>query len=68
MALRALRDDYGDELVLMADLCLDEYTSHGHCGVLRSDGTVDNDATLELYGRVALAQANAGASSSRRAG
>ena len=46
----------------MADLCLDEYTSHGHCGVLRTDGTVDNDATLELYGRVALAQAEAGAS------
>ena len=62
VALRALRDDFGDELVLMADLCLDEYTSHGHCGVLRSDGTVDNDATLELYGRVALAQAGAGAS------
>ena len=62
VALRALRDDFGDELVLMADLCLDEYTSHGHCGVLRSDGTLDNDATLELYGRVALAQAGAGAS------
>jgi len=62
VALRTLRDDFGDELVLMADLCLDEYTSHGHCGVLRDDGTVDNDATLELYGRVALAQANAGAS------
>ncbi|MGB8197530.1 MAG: porphobilinogen synthase, partial [Acidimicrobiales bacterium] len=62
VALRALRDDYGDELVLIADLCLDEYTSHGHCGVLRNDGTVDNDATLELYGRIALAQVNAGAS------
>ena len=62
VALRALRDEYGDELVLMADLCLDEYTSHGHCGVLRENGSVDNDATLELYGRVALAQANAGAS------
>jgi porphobilinogen synthase len=61
VALRALRDEFGDELVLMADLCLDEYTSHGHCGVLRADGTVDNDATLELYGRVALAQADAGA-------
>ena len=62
VALRTLRGDFGDELVLMADLCLDEYTSHGHCGVLRGDGTVDNDATLELYGRVALAQADAGAS------
>jgi porphobilinogen synthase len=45
----------------MADLCLDEYTDHGHCGVLAADGTVDNDATIELYGRVAVAQANAGA-------
>lgn len=62
VALRAIREDFGDELVLMADLCLDEYTSHGHCGVVRADGTVDNDATLELYGRVALAQADAGAS------
>lgn len=61
VALRALRDDFGDELVLMADLCLDEYTSHGHCGVVREDGTVDNDATLELYARVALAQVEAGA-------
>ena len=62
VALRALRDRFGDELVLMADLCLDEYTTHGHCGVLRANGTVDNDATLELYARVALAQAEAGAS------
>ena len=48
VALRRLRDEFGDELVVMADLCLDEYTTHGHCGVLRSDGTVDNDATLDL--------------------
>lgn len=61
VALRALRDDFGDDVVLMADLCLDEYTSHGHCGVVRADGTVDNDATLELYARTALAQALAGA-------
>ena len=61
VALRSLRDEFGDDLVVMADLCLDEYTSHGHCGVLRSDGTVDNDATLELYGRTAVAQAEAGA-------
>jgi len=60
-ALRALRASIGDELVVMADLCLDEYTDHGHCGVLGPDGTVRNDATLELYGRVALAQADAGA-------
>ena len=62
LAIRALRDEFGDALVVMADLCLDEYTRHGHCGVLRTDGTVDNDATLELYGRVAVAQAEAGAS------
>ena len=61
VALRSLRDSFGDDIVLMADLCLDEYTTHGHCGVLRSDGTVDNDATLELYARVAVAQAEAGA-------
>jgi porphobilinogen synthase len=61
VALRALRDEFGDEIVLMADLCLDEYTSHGHCGVVTADGRVDNDATLELYARAAVAQANAGA-------
>jgi porphobilinogen synthase len=61
LALRAVRDAVGDELVVMADLCLDEYTDHGHCGLLRKDGTVDNDATLERYGEIALAQAEAGA-------
>jgi len=61
VALRAVRDAVGEELVLMADLCLDEYTDHGHCGVLGPDGDVLNDATLELYQRVALAQAEAGA-------
>jgi len=61
VALRDLRDEVGDDLVLMADLCLDEYTDHGHCGVLRPDGTVDNDATVGLYAQVAVAQANAGA-------
>ena len=60
-ALATLRDGFGDDVVLMADLCLDEYTDHGHCGVLCGDGAVDNDATLELYGRVARAQADAGA-------
>jgi len=60
-ALRALRDALGDQLVLMADLCLDEYTDHGHCGVLGPDGDVQNDLTIELYGRIALAQAEAGA-------
>jgi porphobilinogen synthase len=61
VALRAVRDAVGEDLVLMADLCLDEYTDHGHCGVLGPDGEVLNDATLELYQRVALAQAEAGA-------
>lgn len=61
VALANLRDDHGDDIVLVADLCVDEYTSHGHCGVLRADGTVDNDATLELYARTAVAQATAGA-------
>jgi porphobilinogen synthase len=61
IALRMLRDEFGDELVLMADLCLDEYTTHGHCGVVRGDGTVDNDATLQLYAQTAVAQAEAGA-------
>ena len=61
VALRDLRDEVGDSLVLMADLCLDEYTDHGHCGVLLPDGSVDNDATVELYARTAVAQAEAGA-------
>ena len=61
VALAELRSALGDALVLIADLCLDEYTDHGHCGVLDADGSVDNDATLELYQRVALAQAAAGA-------
>jgi porphobilinogen synthase len=61
VALRDLRDDVGDDVCLMADLCLDEYTDHGHCGVLRPDGTVDNDATIERYARIAVAQADAGA-------
>ncbi len=60
-ALRALRADLGDDVVLIADLCLDEYTDHGHCGVLRPDLSVDNDATLERYQRIAVAQAEAGA-------
>jgi len=60
VALRDLRDEVGDDMVLMADLCVDEYTDHGHCGVLDGNGSVDNDATLELYARVAVAQADAG--------
>ncbi|MCH2636723.1 MAG: porphobilinogen synthase [Acidimicrobiales bacterium] len=61
VALKNLRDDHGDSIVTIADLCVDEYTDHGHCGVLTPNGGVDNDATLELYQKVALAQAEAGA-------
>jgi len=61
LALRDLRDAYGDDVVLLADLCLDEYTDHGHCGLLTASGAVDNDATLERYAEVAAAQAEAGA-------
>lgn len=61
IALNNLRSDHGDDIVAIADLCVDEYTDHGHCGVLTPQGDVDNDATLELYQKVALAQAEAGA-------
>jgi porphobilinogen synthase len=61
VALRTLRAELGDAAVLVSDLCLDEYTDHGHCGVLAPDGSVDNDATLAVYARMALAQAAAGA-------
>jgi porphobilinogen synthase len=59
-AIRALRDDFGDDAVVIADLCLDEYTDHGHCGVLTPSGDVDNDATLIRYRQIAEAQAQAG--------
>ncbi|CAO0837996.1 Delta-aminolevulinic acid dehydratase OS=Streptomyces microflavus OX=1919 GN=hemB PE=3 SV=1 [Streptomyces microflavus] len=61
VALRAVREEVGDDLVVMSDLCLDEYTDHGHCGVLTADGRVDNDATLERYAEMAQVQADAGA-------
>ncbi|MDP9334833.1 MAG: porphobilinogen synthase, partial [Actinomycetota bacterium] len=61
IALRNLRDEVGDALVLMVDDCLDEYTDHGHCGIVDAAGEVDNDATLERYASVAVAQADAGA-------
>jgi len=61
VALRRVRDAVGDDLVVMADLCLDEFTDHGHCGVLDAQGRVDNDATLVRYAAMALAQAAAGA-------
>ena len=60
-AIRELRAELGDDAVVVADLCLDEYTDHGHCGVLTDAGEVDNDATLERYRRIAGAQAEAGA-------
>ncbi|MDU0288548.1 porphobilinogen synthase [Saccharothrix longispora] len=60
-ALRDLRSELGDSTVLMSDCCLDEFTDHGHCGLLTPDGAVDNDATLEVYGEMAVAQAEAGA-------
>jgi porphobilinogen synthase len=60
-ALRTLSDDLGDATVLMADTCLDEFTDHGHCGVVDARGRVDNDATLDRYVSMSLAQARAGA-------
>jgi porphobilinogen synthase len=61
VALRDLAKDLGDATVLMADTCLDEFTDHGHCGVLDERGQVDNDATLERYAKLAVAQADSGA-------
>src|SRR3954452_9187595 len=61
LALTALQEELGEDCVVVADLCLDEYTDHGHCGVLTPDGEVDNDRTLEIYRRIAIAQADAGA-------
>jgi porphobilinogen synthase len=60
VATRAVVEEVGDALVVQTDLCLDEFTDHGHCGVLRTDGSVDNDATLERYAAMAIAQAEAG--------
>jgi porphobilinogen synthase len=60
-AIAALREDLGDDAVVIADLCLDEYTDHGHCGVLNERGEVDNDPTVQRYRRIAKAQADAGA-------
>jgi porphobilinogen synthase len=60
VALRAVKDELGDDVAVIADLCLCEYTDHGHCGILRGE-TVDNDPTIDAYGRIAVAQAEAGA-------
>jgi porphobilinogen synthase len=61
VALRDVRAEVGDAMPVMADTCLDEFTDHGHCGVLDDEGRVDNDATLPIYGQMAVAQADAGA-------
>ncbi|MEK6310253.1 MULTISPECIES: porphobilinogen synthase [Curtobacterium] len=61
VAIRVAREEVGDALVVQSDLCLDEFTDHGHCGVLAADGSVDNDATLLRYRDMAVAQAEAGA-------
>ena len=61
-AIATLKSEFGDQILLMADTCLDEFTDHGHCGVLQPDtGIVDNDATLKYYQKMAVAQAHAGA-------
>ena len=60
VAIRDVVDEVGDAVVVMSDLCLDEFTDHGHCGVLDADGRVDNDATLAAYAEMAVAQADAG--------
>ncbi len=60
VAIRDVKAEVGDDLVVMSDLCLDESTDHGHCGVLDADGRVDNDATLERYAEMARVQADAG--------
>ncbi|MGA4506800.1 porphobilinogen synthase [Propionibacteriaceae bacterium G1746] len=61
LATARLSEQFGDDLLIMTDLCLDEFTDHGHCGVLDERGRVDNDATLEVYAQMAVAQAEAGA-------
>jgi len=60
VAISTAREEIGDDLLVMSDVCLDEFTDHGHCGVLAADGSVDNDATLEVYADMARAQAAAG--------
>ncbi|BDI21294.1 porphobilinogen synthase [Herbiconiux sp. L3-i23] len=60
VATRVVAEEVGDALVVQTDLCLDEFTDHGHCGVLAADGSVDNDATLERYADMAIAQAESG--------
>jgi len=59
-AISEIKSDHGDELVVITDDCMDEFTDHGHCGIVRTDGSIDNDATLERYASIAVAQAQAG--------
>jgi porphobilinogen synthase len=61
LALAEVHEAVGDRMVIIADLCVDEYTDHGHCGILDGHGSVDNDATLDVYAKIAVAQARAGA-------
>ncbi|MBO0813271.1 MAG: porphobilinogen synthase, partial [Microlunatus sp.] len=61
LAIAAVRAEVGDDLLVMSDVCLDEFTDHGHCGVLTAAGVVDNDATVELYAQMAVLHAEAGA-------
>ena len=61
VALRAVREEVGNDCLVMSDVCLDEYTDHGHCGVLTASGVVDNDATVEIYAKMAVLHAAAGA-------
>ena len=68
VAIRNLRDEVGDDLVVMADACLDEYTDHGHCGLLTDDGAVDNDARSSGTRRSRSRRPTPASTSSRRAG
>jgi porphobilinogen synthase len=61
VALQTVREEVGDDCLVMSDVCLDEFTDHGHCGVLTSSGAVDNDATVQIYARMAVLHAQAGA-------
>jgi porphobilinogen synthase len=61
VAVRAVREEVGDDCLVMSDVCLDEFTDHGHCGVLTSSGAVDNDATVQIYAQMAVLHAQAGA-------
>ena len=61
VALRAVREEVGDDCLVMSDVCLDEFTDHGHCGVLTGTGVVDNDATIQIYAQMAVLHATAGA-------